>query len=69
MALGAIRKLEEEMTRPLDPIHKRYWNKIETHAREVLSDREFETAFLEGQTVSRDDLLDLILKALDGITR
>jgi tetratricopeptide (TPR) repeat protein len=68
-ALGVIRVVEEEMNRPLDPVHKRYWNKIETHAREVLGDREFKTVFMEGQTVSRDDLLDLILKALDGITR
>jgi len=65
MALGTIRMLEDVKTRPLDPVHKRYWNKIETHAREVLGDKEFESTFADGQKMSLDDALDLVLKFVE----
>ena len=65
MALGAIRMVEKEDVRPLDPVHKRYWNKIEDHAHEVLGGKEFESAFAEGQKMSLDDVLDLMLKSVE----
>jgi len=65
MALGTIRVVEKEKTRPLDPIHKLYWNRIETHAREVLGDKEFESVFAEGQKMIPNEVLDLILKSVE----
>lgn len=65
LALGAIDTIQKEELRPLDPIHKRYWTKIEIQACEMLGNEDFESAFTEGQKLSLDDILDLVLKSID----
>ena len=63
--LGSIDTAQTEVALPLDPITKHYWNRIETHARDVLGGAGFESSLAEGQKLSVDEALDLALKTVE----
>ena len=65
--LGTIDTLQKEEGGNLEPVYKHYWNRIEAHAREVLGDAGFESAFEEGQKMTLDEALDLALKAAENM--
>ena len=63
--LGGLRHFQREADVPFDPILKRFYDRAEAHARQVLSREEFETAFTEGQTLSLDQAIELVLKMVE----
>ena len=64
--LGIIDNSRREMDDPMDPLFKRnYYDRAEAHARTVLGDAAFESAFAEGQKMSLDEALDLALKTVE----
>jgi len=64
--LGAIDTSEKDTNNmPASPIHLRWCEHAEVHAREVLGDEAFESAFVEGQKLSLEEALDLILESLE----
>jgi len=64
--LGVIDFSQEEIGLPIDPWTKRYrCDRAEAHARKVLGDAAFESAFAEGQKMSLDEALDLALMAVE----
>jgi predicted ATPase/class 3 adenylate cyclase/tetratricopeptide (TPR) repeat protein len=63
--LGAIHNYVSISARPIGPIMKRSYDRVEAHVRSVLEDIKFEAAFTEGQKLSLDEALDLILKIVD----
>jgi len=63
--MGAIDNFQREIDEPLTRDDKYYYNRAEIHVREELGDEEFESAFAEGQKMSLDDALDLVLKTID----
>lgn len=52
---------------PTNPLWKRDYDRIETHARGVLGDVSFDSAFAGGQKMSLDEGLDLALKMVEGM--
>jgi tetratricopeptide (TPR) repeat protein len=65
--LGALYHVQRETEILFDPIFKRFYDRAETHARKVLSNEEFEMAFAEGQKLSLDEAIDLVLKTVEEI--
>jgi tetratricopeptide (TPR) repeat protein len=64
--IGVIDNSRREMEDPMDPLFKRnYYDRAEAHARTVLGDVAFESAFAEGQKMSVDEALDLVLMAVE----
>jgi predicted ATPase/DNA-binding XRE family transcriptional regulator len=63
--LGAIDDAERKSGYLRTPLNKRYCHRAEVHAREVLGDDAFGSAFAEGQKMSLDEGLDLALKMLE----
>jgi len=64
--LGVIDFYEREIRWQKDPWVKRYLrDRAEAHARQVLGDVAFESAFAEGQKMSVDEALDLALKTVE----
>ena len=47
---------------PISPFFKRYVDQAETGSREMLWEKAFESAFAEGQKLSLDDALYLVLE-------
>jgi len=64
--IGNIDNSRKEMENLMDPLSKRiYYDRAEAHARQVLGDAAFESAFAEGQKMSLDEALDLALKTVE----
>jgi len=63
--LGALNRSEGESTRPVHPLWKRYYDRAETHTRQVLGNEAFESIFADGQEISLDQALDLALKTVE----
>ncbi len=64
--MGVIDNPHREMEYLMDPLFKRiYYDRAEAHARKVLGDTVFESAFVEGQKMSVDEALDLALKTVE----
>jgi tetratricopeptide (TPR) repeat protein len=63
--LGAMDNFQKERGEPLWPEGKHYYDLAEKRLREVLDDETFESAFAEGQKMSLDDALDLVLKIVE----
>ena len=66
--LGVINNYEGKFDLPRTPVDKRYCRRAEAHAREMLGNAAFESAFVEGQKMSLDEALDLALKTIDETT-
>jgi len=65
LLLGVLDQYNKENERLINPVYKRYHRQVETNARETLGEEAFESAFADGQKLSLDDALDLVLKSLD----
>jgi predicted ATPase len=63
--LGVIDHYGKADDFPFTPIDKRNGEPAEVHAREVLGDAAFESAFAEGQKMTLDEALDLALKTVE----
>jgi len=64
--IGVIDSWDREMETLIGPLDKRiYYDRAETHARKVLGDAAFESAFAEGRKMSLDEALDLALKTVE----
>jgi len=63
--LGIIDYSEREYDLLQGPIVKRYCGRAEAHSREMLGDAAFAAAFAEGQEMSLDEALDLVLKVVE----
>ena len=63
--LGVINKHENEFDLPRTPVQKRYCQRAEVHARKLLGNTAFETAFTEGQKMFLDEALDFALKTVE----
>ena len=64
--LGAIHTSEKDPNIvPATPINRRWYEHAEEHTREILGDEAFESAFAEGQRLSLDEALDLVLKSVE----
>jgi tetratricopeptide (TPR) repeat protein len=62
--LGAINHSERESEGPMSPLNRRYYNRAKMQAREKLGIEAFESAFADGQKMSRGEALDLALKTM-----
>jgi tetratricopeptide (TPR) repeat protein len=65
--LGALKYSEEGTLVPIWKWDKRFMDRAEAGSREVLGEAAFESAFADGQKMSFDDALDLVLKSLDDV--
>jgi hypothetical protein len=65
--LGAVYIFERESEQPIGPLTKRYYNLAEAHVRESLGNAIFESAFVDGQNMSLDEALDLVLKTVEEL--
>jgi predicted ATPase/DNA-binding SARP family transcriptional activator len=63
--LGVVDIHDEEFTYLRAPIEKRYCSRAETHARKMLGETAFLSAFVEGQGMSLDQGLDLALRTVE----
>jgi len=64
--LGAIHTSEKDpKILPATPMHRRWYEHAEAHARNALGDEAFESAFAEGQKLSLEEALDLVLTSLE----
>ena len=64
--LGAIYSFEKEHERQIRGHHKRFsYKQFEAYARELFGDAAFESAFAEGQKMTLDEALDLVLKTVE----
>jgi hypothetical protein len=63
--LGALDHYQKETETLADAVFKRFYVRAEAYARQVLSPEEYETAFAEGQKLSLDEALDLVLKVAE----
>ena len=61
--LGALYSSEQETGRPIHPLWKRYYDRAEVYARRVLGNT-FDSLFVEGQKLSLDQAIDLLLKTI-----
>jgi len=65
--LGVLDRAEKDTIGSMDPIERRAYDNTASYAREILDDKEFESAFAEGQKMSLDDALDFVLKVAEEI--
>jgi predicted ATPase/class 3 adenylate cyclase len=65
--LGALHNYERNSQPPISPWDKHGYDRAEAHVRDVLSSTTFESVFAEGQKMSLDDGLDLVLKIAEEI--
>jgi len=66
--IGVIDNSRREMDTLMEPLVKRiFYDRAEAHARKVLGEAAFESAFAEGQKMSVDEALELALKAVEEI--
>jgi len=64
--LGALDKYQkEDAITPIKPSDILYYDRAEKYEREVLGLKAFESAFAEGQKMSLDEALDLVLKSVE----
>jgi tetratricopeptide (TPR) repeat protein len=66
--MGVVHNYERESEFPdfpLKPLEKRYWDRAETYTRKTIGDAAFESAFDEGQKMSLDEALDMVLKTVE----
>jgi len=63
--LGTINRSNEEYDFLIGSIPRQYCDPAEIHVRKALGDEAFESAFAEGQKMSLDEALDLVLKSLE----
>lgn len=63
--LGALDNSQKDGEDPIELLFMRYYNHAEAHAHEKLGDLAFESAFAEGQKMSLDDALDLVLQIVE----
>jgi predicted ATPase len=63
--LGCLHHWQQKTDLPFDPVLKRFYDRAEIHARQVLSPEEFDRAFTEGQKLSLNEALDLVLKTVE----
>jgi len=65
--LGAIDQSQRKNERPINPLRKGYYDRIRTRALNALGEVAFQSAFAEGQKMSLDEVLDLVLKIVEEI--
>jgi tetratricopeptide (TPR) repeat protein len=65
--LGAIDQSQRENQRPINPLRKRYYDRVMTGALNRLGEVRFQSAFVKGQRMSLDQALDLAWKTIDGL--
>jgi hypothetical protein len=63
--LGALYHVQKETQILFDPIFKRFYDRAEAYARQVLGPGQFDIAFADGQKYSLDEALDLVLKMIE----
>ena len=63
--LGSLYNLQIQIGLSVNPLYKRYYDRAETHGRQVLGNEAFESMFAEGQKMSLDEALDLALKMVE----
>jgi hypothetical protein len=63
--LGAIDRSQRKNERPINPMRKRYYDRVTTRAQDALDGSVFQVAFAEGQKMSLDDALDLALQLME----
>lgn len=63
--LAAIDQAQRRQERPIDPLWKRYYDGLLTHARDTLGEARFQSAFMEGQTMSLEAALDRTLQVVE----
>jgi predicted ATPase/DNA-binding XRE family transcriptional regulator len=67
--LGAINSSQRKNERPIDPLQKRYYDRIINRALALLGEVRFNSAFAEGQKKSLDDALNLAFKIVEELYR
>jgi len=66
--LGAIYNTEKDpYLPPISPLHRGNYERAEENLRAALGDEAFESAFAQGQKLSLDEALDLVLKSLEEV--
>jgi hypothetical protein len=64
--LGALENSKNDDTLfQTGPLLQRNYDRAKAHVLEVLGDDAFESAFAEGQKMSLDEALDLVLKTVE----
>jgi predicted ATPase/DNA-binding SARP family transcriptional activator len=63
--LGVVTRFYEGGYPYYSPAEKQYYRRAETHVRKELSNAAFEAAFTEGQKMSVDEALELVLKTAE----
>jgi len=67
LIIGATDNFQAEIDEPLMWDDKHYYDRAITHTPKVLGNEAFESAFAEGQKMSLDEALDLVLKTVEGM--
>jgi non-specific serine/threonine protein kinase len=65
--LGALHHSHIKTEIPVDPIVKRFYDRAEVYARRALSNTMFESLFVEGEKLSLDQAIDLLLKNIEDM--
>jgi len=65
--LGAVHASGNLNVQPPTPLHQRWYEHAEKHAREILGEEAFASAFAEGQKLSLEEALDLVLNSLEDM--
>ena len=65
MALGVMDTIQKDANRPLDPVHRRYWDRVESRVREMLGNACYETKFNQGKGAQINTVLDQMITDLE----
>jgi len=63
--LGILDRADKEAIHPIAPLERREYEHTEAYIRKVLGNDAFKSAFAEGQNMSLDDALDLVMKLVE----
>lgn len=63
--LGCLHHWQQKTDLPFDPILKRFYDRAEPYALHALGDEMFEAIFAEGQKLSPDEALALVLRTIE----
>jgi len=67
LLLSVIDRYNKENERLTNPLYKRNHRKTEMYAREALGEANFASIFAEGQKISLEEALDLVLKSMEEL--
>lgn len=65
--LGVLENVEKSTSYDIQPLEHREYDQTEARVRKVLGNEAFESAFVQGQKMSLDDALDLVLEIAEEI--